>query len=88
MTVNFYGRIKEYTNGESVYIPSIKTNSTLREILDELSSCFGNSFSNFISSNETCLFLVNGKGIAHTGGLDTPVGTGDKIEILPFVEAG
>jgi len=88
MTVNFYGRIKEYTNNENVYVPDIKTHSTLRTVLEELSDNYGDLFNNFICSAENCLFLVNGKGTAHTGGLDTPVNPGDKVEILPFVEAG
>ncbi|MCL2821362.1 MAG: MoaD/ThiS family protein [Oscillospiraceae bacterium] len=88
MTVNFYGNIKKHTNGEGTYVPVNKTHSTLRDVLDELNVHFGDSFASFISDNEACLFLVNGKGIKHTGGLDTPVCNGDIINILPFVEAG
>ena len=91
MTVSFYGRIKDYTNGERNYTPcapAAEKHSTLRAVLDELSVNYGESFNDFIQRSETCLFLVNGKGTVHTGGLDTPVKQGDKIEILPFVEAG
>jgi len=88
MTVNFYGRIKEYANGESLYTPGDKKHSTLRGLLDELSVNYGDKFNDFIYDNETCLILINSKGTAHTGGLDTPVKQGDKIEILPFVGAG
>jgi len=88
MTVCFYGRIKEHTNGDKSYIPTSKEHSTLRSLLDELIGYYGESFDFFINSSETCLLLVNGRGIKQTGGLDTPVSRDDKIEILPFVEAG
>jgi len=57
-------------------------------LIDELGSCFGPRFQAFLLGDETCLFLVNGKGILSTGGLDTGLVPGDKIEILPFIEAG
>ena len=86
MTVEFYGRITEYTNGVKLFTPKI--HPTIDKLLNELSSHFGDKFTSFINSNEACLILVNSKGIALTGGQKTPLNEGDKIEILPFVEAG
>ena len=43
---------------------------------------------NIVLGEETCFFLVNGKGIMMTGGLDTKLCPGDKIEVLPFADAG
>ena len=62
--------------------------STIRTLLDELGDYYGQEFISFINSSEACLILVNGKGTSLTGGLDTPISQGDKIEILPFVGAG
>ena len=86
MTVTFYSSITKYTNGEKSYIP--KSHPTLRGLLEELGDYYGKGFESFINGNETCLFLVNGKGIKLTGGLDSPLEQGDNIEILPFVDAG
>ena len=88
MIVSFYSIIKEYTNGEASYTPAIKTNLTFRELLSELCGHYGESFESFINGNDSCLFLINGNGIALTGGLDSPLKQGDKIDILPFIEAG
>ena len=86
MIVSFYGRITRHTNGEKTYIP--KNPPTLRGLLEELGGYYGKGFESFINGNETCLFLINGKGVKLTGGLDSPLEQGDKVEILPFVDAG
>ena len=88
MTVCFYSKVREYTNRENTYSPTTTEHSTLRELLDELSTHYGKRFKSFISRSDTCLLLVNGKGITLSGGLETPIKAGDKIEILPFIEAG
>jgi len=88
MIVSFYGKVREFTNGESNYSPASTTYSTLRELQGELCAHYGKRFETFINSNEAYLFLVNGKGVMMSGGLDVPVETGDKIDILPFIEAG
>ena len=87
MTIAFHGKITEYTKGDRSFIPKTDC-STLRVLLDELSSYYGESFRLFVNGDETCLFLVNGRGVALSGGLDSPLASGDRIEILPFVEAG
>ena len=87
MTVAFHGIVTQHTNSDKTFTPTM-TCSTLRVLLDELSSYYGESFGTFVYGNETCLFLVNGRGIALSGGLDSPLVPGDKVDILPFVEAG
>jgi molybdopterin converting factor small subunit len=87
MNVVFYGRITQHTNGDKEYTPKTHP-SSLRALVDELSDFYGEQFESFIYSNEACIFLINGRGIILSGGLDSPIGSGDKIEILPFVEAG
>ena len=91
MTVTFYGRITEYTDGEKIFTPAVPTMekcNSMRELLDELCNRYGEYFRAFINGNETCLILLNGNGIAFSGGLDSPLKQGDKIDILPFVDAG
>ncbi|MCL2425477.1 MAG: MoaD/ThiS family protein [Oscillospiraceae bacterium] len=87
MEVTFYGSIKKHTNGDKIFSPKT-THQTLRELLGELGEFYGEDFSCFLQSDETCLILINGKGIALSGGIDSILRAGDKVEILPFVEAG
>jgi len=86
MTVRFFGNVLEYTNGvkgfESENSPSI------RALIDELGVRFGEGFKEYLLGDETCFFLVNGKGIMMTGGLNTELQPGDKIEILTVVGGG
>ena len=86
MEVAFFGSITKYTNGEKTFSP--KDLSTLRELIAELGEHYGEDFGSFLQGDETCLILLNGKGVALTGGLDSPLSMGDKVEVLPFVEAG
>jgi molybdopterin converting factor small subunit len=86
MTVTFYGGITRYTNGDKIYLP--KAHATLRGLLEELGDYYGEQFVSFVNGNETCIILINGKGVMLSGGLESALCTGDKIEILPFVDAG
>jgi len=86
MIVSFYGEITRYTNGEKSYTP--KAHSTLRGLLEELGDAYGTQFTSFVNGNDSCIILINGKGIMLSGGLDSALNIGDKIKILPFVDAG
>ena len=86
MTVIFYGKIIEYTNGVKTYDPG--DCSTLRNLIDKLGDDFGEPFKEHLLGDETCIILINAAGVMSTGGLDSPLKKGDKIEILPFVDAG
>ena len=88
MTVTFYGKVVEYTNGDSTFAPDPGVCLTLRSLIDFLGICYGEDFKLFLLGKDTCIFLINSSGIMLTGGLDSPVNIGDKIEILPFVDAG
>jgi len=88
MTVTFYGRITEHTKGESQFTPVPGECSSLRELIDMLGNYYGENFKSFLTADETCLILINSSGIAFSGGLDTPLKQKDKVEILPFVDAG
>jgi molybdopterin converting factor small subunit len=86
MNIYFYGNVIEYTNSEKSYV--IENCLSIRELIDNLGSHYGERFKEFLLGEETCFFLVNGKGIMMTGGLNTKIQSGDKIEVLPFAEAG
>ena len=86
MTVLFYGYVVDRAGGvRSVEMPDC---ASLRVLIDALGSQFGADFRAFLLGDETCLFLVNGRGIMATGGLDTAFAAGDQVEILPFIVAG
>ena len=86
MNVLFYANVRDYTSGEK----SFETDSTLnmRTLIDLLGEHYGGKFKEFLLGDDTCFFLVNGKGAMTTGGLNTPLHPGDKVEILPFVGGG
>ena len=86
MTVLFYGNVLEYTNGDKSYEP--KNSGSVRELIDELERRYGKRLKDFLLGDETCFFLVNGTGLMMTGGLETKLQQGDKVEALPFADAG
>ena len=86
MTVLFYGDAIKHAKGAESFAALGST--SVRGLIDELGAHFGQAFKDFLLGDETCLILVNGKGLMPTGGIDTPLSPGDRIEILPFVEAG
>jgi len=84
--VLFYGNVIEYTNGDKFF--EAESCVSVRELAGRLSDHYGERLKEFLLNSNTCFFLVNGKGIMLTGGLDTKLQSDDKIEILPFAEAG
>jgi len=85
MKVSFHGTVLDYTSG----VTSLEDNAQdLRELVDLLGERFGAPFKEFLLSDDTCTFLVNGMGIMNLGGLDTPLGADDEVEMLPFVDGG
>lgn len=86
MEVVFYGGVLDHTGGKKSC--EIDDSPTLRELIDKLGGLFGGQFREFLLGDETCFFLINGKGIMMTGGLNTKLHSKDRIEVLPFAEAG
>jgi len=86
LKIIFYGSVLDYTNSEKSY--EAKDSTSIRELIEELGSKYGADFKTFLLGEETCFFIVNGTGIMMTGGLDTKLFPQDKIEALPFAEAG
>jgi len=86
MKVIFYGNALKHTKNEKLY--NAGDCPDIRELINELDGYYGGGLKDFLLGEETCLFLVNGKGIMMTGGLNTKLQSDDKIEVLPFAEAG
>jgi len=86
MKTLFHGSILDYTVGESSL--EVGDAQCLRALIDVLGERFGADFKEFLLDDDTCIFLVNGNGIMTTGGLGTPLHSGDTVEVLPFVEGG
>jgi len=86
MIVLFYGNLLNYTNGEKSF--DVIDCSNIRELINKLGEHFGEHLKKYLLGDETCFFLVNGTGLMMTGGLDTKLQPGDKIEVLPFADAG
>jgi len=84
--VLFHSSVKELTNGQTSYDP--EKAKDVSGLIDELGLRFGDPFREFLLGNQTCFILVNGSGLMKTGGYDTPLKSGDTIEILPFVTEG
>ena len=85
MNILFYGNVLDYTKEKSFEAGNCPS---VRDLVNILGGHYGERFKEFLLGDETCFFLVNGKGLMMTGGLDTPLNPDDKVEVLPFAEAG
>ena len=83
--VLFYESVQNYSGCESLEIEPVET---LKDCIEQLGEKLGFHFKEYLLGEDTCFFLVNGKSIARTGGLNTSLNPNDKIEVLPVVEAG
>ena len=83
--VNFFESVQNHTHCPSI---EMETAENLNVLIKNLGEKFGEPFKEYLLADDTCFFLVNGKSIINTGGLNTPLHPGDKVEILPVVEAG
>ena len=92
MSVFFLSSVREHAGGDKSYEPDYGSDAgqirDLNGLIDALGRRYGEGFKDFMLGEGNCFFLVNGGGIAATGGLNTPLSAGDKVEILPFVQGG
>jgi len=86
MIVLIYGGMRQYAGGVGSFVPN--SSQSLRMLIDELGCRFGDHFKELLLCGENCFFLINGRGIMATGGLDTPLSPGDRVEVMPFIDAG
>lgn len=88
--VNFFSTMANLTNNEKeVFIKA----SSVREALEKIVVKYGDNFKNRIFESENKLkriinIYVNGKNICFLEGLETIVGYGDEITLLPAVSGG
>jgi molybdopterin converting factor small subunit len=87
MDVLFYGKALEYTQNERSYTAAGAV-TNIRELIDELGERYGEGFKAFLLGDEECFIVVNDTSLKMTGGLNTPLIPGDKVKILPFIDAG
>jgi len=85
MKVIFFGDVSRFTNTEEL---EIQNASTLDALITILADRFGIEFGEYLRADGTCFYLVNGRSILHTGGLQTPLTMDSVVQILPHVEAG
>lgn len=80
--------LRTYTGGERVVEGS---GSTVTEVIDQLESDHSGIKERLIENGEARRFVniyVNDEDIRFTGNLQTPVGDGDTVVILPAVAGG
>jgi molybdopterin converting factor small subunit len=86
MQATFHGSVLDHTDGEKTFSPCVCPD--IHALIGQLADRYGEAAKKFLLGEETCFFLVNGRGIALTGGLGTKLREGDRIDILPFADAG
>jgi len=86
VTVMFYGGMLDLSGNTGPV--AIEGCRTVRETVDKLGNLLGDKVKETLLGSESCIFLVNGKGIMTTGGLESELKPGDKVEILPYIDAG
>ena len=86
MKILFYGNVQDFTNSDKSF--ETRDCSSIRELVDILGGHYGGRLKEFLLGDETCFFLVNGKGLMMTGGFNTNLQPDDKVEVLPFANAG
>jgi MoaD family protein len=84
--------IRTYANlmsivGEEVLMLRLKGTPTVREALNRLVEDYGGQVKRYISGDRV-IFLVNGRNVKDMEGLDTTVGEGDLITVLPVLSGG
>jgi MoaD family protein len=78
--VQFFGQVRETANRKEAEVADC---ATVGNLLVSLSERFGRDF-----SPEALIILVNGRHIAHTGFLETPLEPGDLVSIFPIIGGG
>jgi MoaD family protein, archaeal len=78
--VQFFGQVREIANGKETEVAG---GSTVGSLLLFLSERFGHDF-----RPESLIIMVNGRHIAHTGFLETPLEPGDLVSIFPVIGGG
>lgn len=78
--VQFFGQVREIANGNETEVADCPTVGSLLRLLSE---SFGHDF-----RPEALIVMVNGRHIAHTGFLETPLQAGDLVSVFPVIGGG
>jgi molybdopterin synthase sulfur carrier subunit len=84
--------VKTYANlrsviGKEVLTLRLKGTPTVGEALHRLVEQYGEQIRKYISGDRI-VFLINGRNIRSMNGLDTRLGEGDLITVLPVLSGG
>jgi molybdopterin synthase sulfur carrier subunit len=78
--VQFFGQVREIAKAKETEVADCPTVGSL---LCLLSASLGHEF-----RPEALIVMVNGRHIAHTGYLDTPLEAGDLVSVFPVIGGG
>lgn len=91
VSVRFMGQVAADFGTRRTEVP-ISDNFTLSDLLKTLGSShpakFGDYFSEDLSPKRGTILLVNGSDYDVMGGLETPLGGGDEVVVVPTVSGG
>ena len=78
--VQFFGQVREIAKGKETEVADC---ATVDSLLTSLAERYGSDF-----LPEALIVMVNGRSIAHTGFLRTPLVDGDLVSIFPIIGGG
>ena len=86
MTISLHGKALELAAADG----PIRTegHETLLDLIRWLGETRGEALSDHLLGEDTCFFLVNGRGVMATGGLSTPLTGDDVVDAIPLVGGG
>ncbi len=90
--VSFLSLLKDITEVEEIIL-SIADDSTLRKVLEELVTKFGNKFEDMIFKSskglsQYVIVTLNGKDIRSLEGLSTKIQVNDEVSFIPAIAGG
>jgi molybdopterin synthase sulfur carrier subunit len=91
MRVKFFAYIRDYTGCKEAEVPY---SATVRDLARVLSDLYGKKLRDELfdtdgeSLSPTIIIMVNGRHVAHLGGIDTALKADDVVQIFPLVAGG
>ena len=90
MRVKFFAYLRDYTGCTETEVPAADTMGELACILGER---FGSKLRDKILTAEgelgpETIIMINGRHVAHLGGLNAPLKSEDTVQIFPLVAGG
>lgn len=89
MRVLFFSLVRQLTGEKEISVAEVRS---VRELLEELSQRYGPAFRQELfpggQASSEHIIMINGRHMAHTGGLDTPLKDRDVVTIFPMIAGG